>query len=483
MVIPNNNSNDARYWHTYNFPPVDSERCAALRVVEGHLLQGGGEEDKFFFFQRIVKGNILCNKRLPPSTTIIMSTPIVLPLTLHTQFKSNDDGNDDGNDDVNVTAELTRVHKRHTVTRLSHPPRLAHLQFATLGGAAKAVCGHANQGIFVVALANLSSSVVALCKEFAEPPPKLHHALVQQQQFVDVRVLLYLEYLLKVHFVGNSPPTKRFTTYGTKTNGVVRVQGQGLWVWKLNDALAVGDMRAARTASQNCEFRHIVQLPVDVQKAYTMDPQHPSGAHEFTRFAHQPSTSKQMVGPKDVFGALWLANELRHNNQTIFRVLPDKSRSTNVSPVDIDLRRLAGRLEHAWANLAPGCLRFVEIKWLRLSVGRCKTLAELLHWWVAEVGRCKSVGVQDVHVLMRRNFARLKDTHVHKHELWVGTVVVTHPTAMMGCSGSSDRQGETFDKLSDTALRMHNSLLLLHGIPPPKRPKLADATGSEDKHY
>lgn len=289
-----------------------------------------------------------------------------------------------------VRGELLAVRQMSTVTALTEPQAWRGRTFSTLSAAAQHVFGgRSKPGAteFVVAQADLPPAVVELCQDHCQ---RRRDGDRPDAEFVEVQLLLYLEYLLLVHFLPDPRAAQVQTERGPRKRkrdlAVKRTRGPG--VLRLRSLLVTPDFRRARIKSER-SYRHVVCLPELAQCSDALGPcAHPGqadGGRQLSCGLRNSRISAHIAGPQDVFTALWLPEKIRGNCD----YAPDGD-PLAVLPAEMDVQRWTAAADEAWRRLPNEARERVHAKWLEICANRCASGPELMSWWATEEGDART---------------------------------------------------------------------------------------------
>ena len=329
----------------------------------------------------------------PPSD---MATILQLPLRLRLLYRVNGEP---------VEAELVQVQRHQTVTELKTPSQYKGYRFRSLHAACHfLIDDKASTNDFVTKASDLPAEVVGMCECYGQVKnPRFREQDPSQPLYVEIRLLMYLEYMQHIVLMPDPKAVTRkhrqAKRWTQRPCDSVRTPAT---VLALNRQLDVPNFRWGRRLSE-MHFRHVSELPEDMNKRCALDIEHVSGYKDAVNCLRRTGMSALIVSPKDFFAAYWLPWQLFSNHADYALPLPEEFPQSGVVPLDIDWDKLTRGLDSAWEDMLSDHRMHVYREWLTFSANRCNTGPELMEWWARDFGKaCPQAKDQAVMALHQR---------------------------------------------------------------------------------
>ena len=362
--------------------------------------------------------------RLTKITTFPSDMSILIKLPLTIQLRCCVDGEA-------VSAQLVKVHRQHTVTVLKTPSRYNGLKFKNLRSASHFLVGDKGAPVdFVVLSSSLDPDVMQMCESYSQ----LTNARVRERNpkeplYVELRVLMYLEYLGRVVWMPDSlAATSKYRDPQQCLQRRAECRRIPSTVMRLRRNLDVPDFRWGRRRSE-MHFRHVSELPEEMNKRCALDIQHVSGYRDALNFLRRSGMSALIATPKDFFAAYWLPWQ-RFSKHTLYLVeLPEDFPQSGVLPLDVRWDALARDLDRAWDDMEAEHRSHVVAQWLRFSVNRCNTGPQLMEWWAVDFGQQCPAAREDATVALFER-AKVLEGRMGDHN-WLARALQEHTVHLM----------------------------------------------------
>jgi len=325
-----------------------------------------------------------------------MATMLQLPLQLQLLYRVNGEP---------VEAELVQVQRHQTVTELKTPSHYKGYRFPSLHAACHFLIGDkATTTDFVTKASTLPAGVVGMCECYGQiKNSRFREQDINQPLYVEIRLLMYLEYMQHIVLMPDPKAVTRMhrqpKRWTQRPCDAVRTPAT---VLVLNRQLDVPNFRWGRRLSE-MHFRHVSELPDDMNKRCALDIEHVSGYKDAVNCLRRTCMSALITSPKDLFAAYWLPWQLFSNHAAYAVPLPEEFPQSGVMPLDIDWGKLTHDLDIAWVGMQTDHSMHVYREWLTFSINRCNTGPELMVWWARDFGKaCPWAKNQAVMALFRR---------------------------------------------------------------------------------
>ena len=345
-----------------------------------------------------------------------------------------------------VHADLIQVRHRRTTTVLCEPPEYKDFKFNTVHAAVRFVVDmKANAGAsdFAIDAAKLNPQVFELCRAYGQLcNPRFRDQDASRPLFVELKLLLYLEFMLLITFSPAPQATAKHYRLPKKSfEQKPNIQRAAVTVIVLRRHFDLPNFVWGRHRSEN-HFRHVSRLPDQMNKRCSLDIQHANGYRDAINCLRRSTLGGLIRSPKDFWAAYWMPWQLSHNFAEYSRPLSDDFPESGVLPLDVEWELLLKNLDLAWCGMSNTHRLVVFKEWLSFSVSRCHDGPALMQWWARDFEQsCPEIKDHAISILFSR--AKELDGHVDDDN-WVMGSIQQYPMELMSkAKPTTDESGDT----------------------------------------